>query len=178
MIKLNLLPPTQQDYLKNERLYLYFRRVAFVFFVFTILITGTLLAARILLQDNYASIITSSQRVNDHNYVITEQIDKLNQNLQAIEKIQNNFVKWSTIIVDLSRAIPPNAQLTYLDMEKGNGTFSLTGIAATRDDYLKLQSNLQKLPYIKELTSPLTNLLERTNVKFQFDGKLSLNQPQ
>lgn len=170
MIKLNLLPPAQQDYLHYERIYLYCRRVALLFLTFTVFISGILLGARLLLQDNFSAVLTSNNNLNGHDYGIEQQISNINRDLRNVQTIQANFVKWSELMVDLSRVVPPNVQLSYLDLEQNNHTFNLTGLAAARDDYLKLQANLEQLPYLKNVSSPLTNLLQRTNVNFQFTG--------
>jgi len=174
MINLNLLPPTQKDYLRHEHIYLYLRSVIFLILTFSLVISAMLLGARLLLQDHFIALVTSSNEVNDHNGPIDHDIESLNQNLAKIKSIQTDFVKWSSILTTFARTIPPGVQITYLDLERSTLTFSLSGVAATRDSYLQLKDNLEALPYFEHpIEAPFSSILQRENVKFDFNGKLN-----
>jgi Tfp pilus assembly protein PilN len=171
-IRLNLLSPDQREYLHFEYVYLHVRSITFLLLTFTIITTGLLLAARIMLQDNYASVLTATTAVNDKNHTLDKDIVDLNKNLQDVQRIQDDFVKWSSILIDVNRAIPENIELTSLVMEKSTRIFTMSGRAQTRDNFLKLKANLEALPYFDELKSPLTNLLLKEDVQFEFTGKI------
>ena len=171
-IKLNLLSPDQREYLKFEYVYLHVRTVTFLLLTFTIITTGLLLAARLMLQDNYATVLTTTTLVNDKNQTLDKEIIELNQNLQDVRRIQGEFVKWSGILIEINRAIPNNIEVTSLVLEKGSRVFTMSGRAQKREDFLQLKANLESLPYFDELQSPLTNLLLRENVQFEFNGKI------
>ncbi len=174
MINLNLLPPTQKDYLRHEHIYLYLRSVIFIILTFSLVISGLLLGARLLLQDHFVTLVTSSNKVNNHNGPVDREIDTLNNNLTKIKSIQADFVKWSTILITVARAVPPNVQISYLNLERPNQSFTLSGEATTRDGYLKLKDNLESLPYFNHpLEAPFSTILQRENVKFDFNGKLN-----
>ncbi len=172
MINLNLISPSQKEYLRYEYLYLYVRTVTVLLLTCTVIISGLFLAARLLLQDSFASVLTATTAVNDRNRTTDREIAELNKDLKEAQKIQNDFTKWSSLLTDLNRAIPPRIQITYLNVEKKTRLFNLNGTAATRDDFLKLKENLSNISYLEELSSPLTNLLARENVSFQFSAKL------
>ena len=171
-IRLNLLSPDQREYLKFEFVYLHVRTVTFLLLTFTIIITGLLMAARLMLQDNYATVLTSTTLVNNKNQTLDKDIAELNKNLQEVQKIQSDFVKWSSILVEVNRSIPERIELTSLVLEKNTRIFSISGRAQKREDFLQLKENLEKLPYFEELRSPLTNLLLKENVQFEFSGKI------
>lgn len=171
-INLNLLSPTQKDYLKYERAYLQIRTVMWLLLTFTVIISALLLIARIMLQDNYATVLTTTTLVNDKNKSIDRDIADFNKNLHDVEAIQKDFIKWSTIIIDINKSIPPNIEVSYINFEQKSRLFNLNGKALKRDDYLTLKANLESLPYFEEISSPLTNLLLKENVQFEFTGKL------
>lgn len=175
MISLNLLSPAQKEYLRYEQIYLTLRTVITLTLTFTVIVSGLFLAARLLLQDNYADLLVSTTTVNDRNRPIDREIAQLNGDLQRVERIQADFVKWSNVIVAVSKAIPENVEVSYLNFELGSHTFNLNGIARKREDFLKLQENLKKLPQLEELSSPASNLLLRENVSFQLAAKLKLD---
>ena len=171
-ITLNLLAPNQREYLRYEHLYLYVRTVTVLLLTFTVVISGLLLAARLMLQDSYATALSATTTVNDRNRTIDREIAKLNLGLKDVKAIQAYFVKWSTLLVDLTTVVPSNVEVSYLNLEKKNHLFNLTGMAQQRDDFLALKQALEKLPYLQELSNPLTNLLLQRNVSFQFSAKL------
>ncbi|HBT92253.1 MAG TPA: hypothetical protein DEA87_02135 [Candidatus Veblenbacteria bacterium] len=171
-ITLNLLSPTQKEYLRYERAYLQIRTVMWLMLTFTVIISGLLLVARLMLQDNYATVLTTTTLVNDKNKSIDRDIGSLNKSLKEVESIQADFIKWSKIIIDINKAIPDNVELSYLNLEQKTRLFNLNGKALNRDDFLALKANLEALSYFEELSSPLTNLLLREDVNFEFTGKI------
>jgi len=175
MISLNLISPSQKEHLRYEYLYLYVRTITILLLTFTVIISALFLAARLLLQDNFADLLTTSTIVNDKNRTADHEIKDLNKNLKDVQAVQTDFVKWSTMLIGLNSAIPANIEVAYLNLEKKTKTFNLNGRALHRDDFLKLKANLSQLPYLEELASPLTNLLQRENVDFQFTAKIKLS---
>ncbi|HLD86050.1 MAG TPA: hypothetical protein VJA28_01195 [Patescibacteria group bacterium] len=170
-ITLNLLSPAQKEYLRYEHAYLSVRTFMWLILTFVVIISGLLLVARLMLQDNYATVLTTATLVNEKNRAVDRDIASFNKNLKEVERIQADFIKWSNIIIDINRAIPANVEVTYLNLEQKTRLFNLHGKALSRDDFLVLKSNLEKLPYFEEMSSPLTNLLLRENVTFEFSGK-------
>lgn len=174
-ITLNLLSPSQKEYLRYEHAYFYIRTVMWLMLTFTVIISGLLLVARLMLQDNYATVLTTTTLVNEKNRSIDRDIANFNKNLKDVGVIQSDFVKWSNIIININAAIPENIEITYLNLEQKTRLFNLHGKALRREDFLTLKSNLEALPYFEELSSPLTNLLLRENVTFEFTGKINSN---
>jgi len=176
MISLNLISPKQKEYLRYEYLYLYVRTVTVLLLTCTVIISGLFLAARLLMQDSFATVLTAtagySSTINERNRITDREIAELNKELKSAQRIQDDFTKWSSLLIDLNRAIPPNIQVTYLNVEKKTRLFNLNGTASTRDDFLKLKENLSNISYLEELSSPLTNLLVREDVSFQFSAKV------
>lgn len=174
-VKLNLLAPTQKEFLRYEHAYLYVRTVMWLVLAFSIIISGLLLIARLMLQDNYATVLTTTTLVNEKNKAIDNDISELNRNLKDVEVIQADFIKWSKIILDFNKAIPNNVEVSYINLEQKTRLFNLNGRALKRDDFLLLKKNLESLPYFEELSSPLTNLLLKENVNFEFIGRINKN---
>lgn len=172
MIKLNLLPPHQRDYLKYERTYLYLRTVVFMILTFTIITSTFVLGAKLILQDNFSELLASSTRLNDKNQTVDRQVAQLNHTLQGAERIQADFIKWSNVIIGLTAAIPGNVQLSYLNVDRSTKVLTLSGLAQRREDYLELEANLKMLPYLELPETPLANILQRTDVKFDIRATL------
>lgn len=173
-INLNLLPPEQKECLRLTQTFNYVKILTFIFLSFTVVASGLLLGARLILQDNLGDILASSTNVNDRNLTIDREILKLNKSVEDINKIQSSYTKWSSLLGQLMKSIPANIEINYLSFEKKTGTFILSGRAKQRQDFLNLKSTLEQTTYLEKVTSPITNLLTKTNVEFQFTGKLKL----
>jgi len=178
-ITLNLLSPAQQEYLRYENAYRHVRTVSWLILTFTVIISSLLLIARLMLQDYYATVLTTTTLVNEKNRSIDRDIAEFNKELKAVETIQADFIKWSNILIDINKAIPANVEIAYLNFEQKTRLFNLNGRALRREDFLTLKKNLESLPYFEEISSPLTNILLKENVNFEFTGKFkkeALNQ--
>lgn len=171
-VTLNLISPSQKKYLRYEQAYLQIRTSMWLVMIFAVVISCLLLVTRLMLQDNYATVLTTTTLVNEKNRAIDKDIAEFNKNLKAVESIQADFVKWSNIVLSINNSIPQNIEVTYLNLEQKTRLFNLHGKALRRDDFLALKSNLEALPYFDELSSPLTNLLLKENVTFEFTGKI------
>lgn len=177
-LNLNLLAPEQKDCLKMTKAFSYIKIISFIFLTFVVLISGLLLSARLILQDNLGDILVSSTNINEHNLGIDREITRLNNQIEAINKIQANYTKWSTVLAQLIKSIPNNIEINYLSFEKKTGDFTISGRARERQDLLNLKTILEQTPYLDKINSPISNLLTKNNVDFQFTGKLNtINQP-
>ncbi|MBI5734159.1 MAG: hypothetical protein HY973_04440 [Candidatus Kerfeldbacteria bacterium] len=174
-ISLNLLPAERKKAIDTILSYKYLRIITFLLLSFTFVASSLVVAARLLLQDNLNELLSSSMAINQKNTSLDKEISQLNNELKNISTIQNDFTKWSTILGNIISIIPNNIEVKYLNIEKTNGRFNLNGRARERADYLKLKDNLGKFPYLEKLETPLTNLLVRQNVDFQFSGQINLS---
>lgn len=172
MISLNLLSPSQKEYLRYEHIYLTIRTVISLVLTFTVIISGMFMAARLMLQDNFAELLTSTTRVNERSRPVDREISNLNGTLRDTQNIQTNFVKWSSVLTTIAKAIPENIQVNYMNLEAKNHVFNLNGLAKRREDFLKLEESLKQLPLLEEVSSPTSNLLLRENVSFQITARL------
>ncbi|MFA4936710.1 MAG: hypothetical protein WC575_00235 [Patescibacteria group bacterium] len=176
MIKLNLISPEQKESLHFEFIYLSIRKVAWLIIIFSIIITAMIVSARIMLEDNYSTLVFETTLVTQRNQGIDSEIAKINSTLRELSAIQKNFVKWSSFFVNFTNAVPPNISISSLTIDKELKTLSLVGVATTRDDFIKLENNLNQLLYLSKVSRPLTNLLDKTNVNFQFSAVINFDQ--
>ncbi|MFZ5391226.1 MAG: hypothetical protein ACOZAJ_03060 [Patescibacteria group bacterium] len=172
---LNLLSPASQKQLKLVLLYRYARIIIYLFLAFSALAAGTAFTARLMLQDNLNELLTASTAINERNKTLDRDIAKLNNQLKTISEIQQGFVSWSNIVLEVSDNLPPGISLNYLNLEKSSG-LTIYGQALSRQDYLNFKDNLSKLTYLSNLSSPLSNILSSQNIAFQLNGQLNLSE--
>ena len=55
-----------------------------------------------------------------------------------------------------------------MDLKRSERTLQIVGKSKTRDDLLKFKTNLETSPLIREIQFPLSNLLLKENIKFEY----------
>lgn len=88
--------------------------------------------------------------------------------------MQKSFTRWTTIVTDLSRALPRGVTLTSFEADKSSGVFSIKGVATTRADLLAFQQTLANVATFADIRAPVSNLLEREDIHFDLKGTLTL----
>ena len=176
MIKLNLVSPEQKKYLHFEFIYLSLRGVISLVLIFSLIVSAMFISARLMLEDHYGTLIAETTLVNQRNFGIDNEITQINESLKNISEIQRDFVKWSDLFVDFTTSVPSGVSISSLSLDKNLQSLNLNGTAKNRDDFLKLQENLKKLAYLSDVNSPITNLLLRENLEFQFTAKINISK--
>ena len=74
-------------------------------------------------------------------------------------------------VFDLFTAARPGILITAFSVDKNAGA-SVTGNAATRNDLLLFEQYLRDSSRFQDITSPLTNIIQETNINFTFKGTL------
>lgn len=168
-IFINLLPPAKKKDLQNSMVLAYAQTMIFVFFLTTILVSGTLFSLRIVLQQehDYLTDQITIAKSSESTDVMTN-IREINTYLLATDALQKRYIPWAKVISNIGPLVPPNARLNRFRTDAANHIF-LSGIAATREENLMLQKALQQQPYLSDVQSPLSNILKRTNVEFSYE---------
>jgi Tfp pilus assembly protein PilN len=144
-----------------------FQMMALVLFMVGILISGTLISLRLMLERNFEEVKQQTTDVSSGPVEVQAAIKDINVHLGKVSARQAAHVAWSETIEDIAQLVPSGARVTKLvvDME---GNISITGTAATRDDALAFLENLKQAPYLTDVVSPLSNILQKYNVLFDF----------
>ena len=165
---LNLLSPEKKAELRTGFIFAYAQTMLFIVFLIVAFASGTLVAVRMMFKGTYEDLTQRSQSGGDESKAITTDIKKINDYLKRIDGIQQRFVPWSKVLEDLSRSVPEGMLLTQLRVER-DGKIYVSGIARDRQDVLTLQSRLEQSPLFKDIKSPLSNILQQKDVKFDFE---------
>lgn len=77
-------------------------------------------------------------------------------------------------LFDLLSAQPPGITISSFTIDR-NGGITITGFAATRDNLLALEQFLRDSSRFQDIASPLTNIIQETDINFSFKGTLKPN---
>lgn len=177
MMILNLLPPTKKEEVRYKKIFISVKRlisgVALLLVVVIIILYGT----QIILKDNLNKIenrVDQAQEVTERLSIPIIQVTKdFNQTLKDIEDIQKYYVKWTGVLKQFNQLVPDNIQLTFLSFKLENRQVEIKGRAPNRSVFLDFKNNLENSNILTDLHSPISNLLTRENVEFEFTAKLS-----
>lgn len=164
--RLNLLSPEKKTHLQRL-MYWQFLKTSIESFLVILCLSGImLLGAEWILQgyfnDLSASLSTSNKIQAEKNF----QIKHVNRVIHDVGVIQEIYALLTPRLLEFAAAIPSGIILTDLTTDSAAGAYTLSGVAAARDDLLALQTALEALDFIDSVPIPLAQLTAKENVSF------------
>lgn len=178
-VTLNLLSPEKKAVLRTGFVFAYVQTMLLIVFLVVAFSSGTLLALRMMLKGTYDDLARRSVGGVDESKAITTEIKKINDYLKRVDGIQTRYVAWSSVLELLTRQVPEGMQITSLNVMK-DGKILLSGIARQRNDVLTFQSRLEQSGEFTDVKSPISNILQQRDVKFDFEfryARIPLPEP-
>jgi len=171
LVTVNLLSPAKKRDLRNSLVMAYTQTMVSLLFATAILVAGTLVSVRFLIKNNYENLQRqSASAASEESTNIMENIRQINAFLKRVESTEAAFVPWADILEEIAPLIPRGVRLENLTLDK-DGNIAMSGLAETRDDALALLKNLKEAPFIKDVLSPISNIMQKQNVNFDFQMK-------
>ena len=168
---LNLLPPTKKKALRAGLVLAYVQSLTIVLFLFVILVSATIFSVRLMMKSDVDGLTEQARAASsDEATEILTSIKQVNDFLDKTEGLRLNFVPWADVLEQITPLVPRHTRLDKITID-GGGKIVITGLAETREEALALKQSLEEQPYITDLVSPLTNLLQKYNVDFNFEMK-------
>lgn len=174
MLALNLINPNIKKEILKEKIISLIRDVLFLLLFITLINSLFLELSNHYLVENFKEIKRQKEAIQIQNQPFNQDVSTINQKLKKVNIIQDEYTKWSNFLVALNKKIPAGIVLNQFSFDKKNNYLELNGVAATRDDFLILKKQLDESNLVKNLKSPLTNLLYQNNVKFSLNGEINL----
>lgn len=167
-ITLNLLPPKNKAALRSGFLFAYAQSMLLVVFFLTAIASSTLLAVRLLLKGTYDDLAQRSTSTSEEYRSMTDEIRSINEYLKRVEGVHRRFTPWSSVLATVTQMVPDGTQITGIRLDK-TGKILLSGVADERADVLVLREHLLQSNLFKNVSSPLSNILQQKNVRFDFE---------
>jgi hypothetical protein len=168
-IFINLLPPSKKRDLQASIILAYAQTMVFIFFLVSVILSSTMLSLRLVLKAeadylSRQSLTAASAESSD----TMGGIKDINGFLHSIDTLQKDYTPWISVVTDITDLLPAGIRLDSLRADQANRVF-MDGMATTRQDALALLKSLQNQPYLTDVHSPLSNILQRENVQFSFE---------
>lgn len=166
---LNFLPAENRKEVQKNLMSLVILRFTTFLVILIIIFGGSLFGIKFLLDEEIKRIQTEQQTVasqsQDSETVDVESaIKSLNKQTSRLEAVQNDHVYWSIVLSRLYSIIPEGVSMSNMNINSGEKTGTLTGIATTRDSYYELENLLEASEYIANAEVPISLL--KTDIQF------------
>jgi Tfp pilus assembly protein PilN len=165
---INLIPTEREGVDWHPLLRVHIRNL--LVFLCLCLIIGCLLliVTRITLAAQYESLtLEASRNAVFQSEQVREDITDTLSLLDQVDKLDVRFTSWATIITELSGLIPEEARIHRLNLNQ-DGTMIIQGVSDTRAASLKLYEALQQAPFVSDVSNPLSNITQATDVEFEY----------
>ena len=176
MITLNLITYKIKKELTREKIFSIVNDILLII-LFTVIVNGIFIfISHKILADNFEKIQKQRDLISIANQPFNLEVTEINNRMQKIKNIQDEYTKWSDILAEINNLIPSGIKIDQMQFNSLTNTFNISGKALLRADFLILKENLEKSKLFTEITSPLSNLLRDQDVQFSLDGKLNKNE--
>src|SRR5680860_895607 len=113
MLTLNLISKELKQKIKLRNLYSFIKKTNLVLIIIIIVIAVILLIAKIILQLNFNQVVEQTTLVTKNNQDNNSKVQKINNKINFIENIQNDFIPWSSLLKTVADITPPGINLYY-----------------------------------------------------------------
>ncbi len=171
-IRLNLLSPDKQRYL-HRIVYVQFAKNSLQFFLCIICLSGIMLLGAQWILEGYFNDLAESLTATARDTEKNQRINEVNNLIKNAAEIQKIYTLWTPELAAIAAAIPDGVVLSNFELDSVNRSYVLGGNARTRDDLLRLRTQLEKLPFIETVPIPLSQLTEKENVSFSISATMA-----
>ncbi len=166
-IYLNLLSPEKKQSLKTAFAMSFVQSLTLYLAVVIFFIAGTLFSMQLILQGVVSEMAEYSTASFEEYDSMTRQMREINDFVRRTNTIHDRFIDWSAVLDSLAHTAPEGIRFDAISITADN-LIRVEGMAALRSDVLLMKQRLEDLPHFTEVSSPLSNILQRENLKFEF----------
>ena len=168
MLTLNLIPRYFKREIQLHTAYTLLKKFFILLFIVLFLTSNSLLLAKMLLQQKI-------QELSEQTRVVTTSAAKVQQKIIAINSLFtqtqgaiNNTTSWSTVIQQLEQSKTAQIEISEFTITSTENAASiqLSGISPSREHFLNFQEALKKSPFVKNISSPIQNILSAEETTF------------
>jgi len=174
MLTLNLISEELKKEIKLRHLYLFIKKINLTLIIITIVVAIILLVAKTILQVKFDNIVGQTTLVTKNNQGYNNKVKNINDRIDFVEKIQNNFIPWSNLLKTVAEITPGDINLYYLKINFEGQTIKIKGEAGLRSSLLDLKQKMEATNIFKDIDFPIKNILEKENINFEINAKINL----
>jgi len=164
---LNLLPPKQKQSLRTALAMAFVQSLAMFVAVVILIVAGTLFSLRLLLAGEVQYLAEQSTATSGEHQALTKQMQSINDYIYRVQDTHDQFIDWSAVLESLGHSAPKGIRFEGISISP-DMSLTVEGVADTRDDVLAMEQQLNDYEHFIEVNSPLSNILQKENLRFEF----------
>ena len=131
-----------------------------------------MLIAKLFLQVHLIKTVYDTTLITKSTENYGNKIRDSNNQLNYIEKIQQDAVVWSYLLEYIANNTNDDITFSQISLNKDQSLIRLNGLAKTREGLLLLKKIWENENYFTDINFPIKNILQKKNIKFQISVKL------
>lgn len=176
MMHINLVSMKLKRGIKLRHVYATFKNISYVLIITTVFFATVILAAKIILQNNFNKIVMQTTLITKNSQVSNARVREINSRVDYINGLQNDFIAWSYLFEEISKNISNDIKFNSINIDKGKKEINLRGIAKTRDSLINFKEELDKSDMFYNIDFPIKNILEKENINFEIKSNLKIEK--
>jgi hypothetical protein len=173
MLHLNLLSPRQKKEVEWRHVYEMIKRSGLVLFTFLVLASILFWVAGLMLRNTLNETVDRTSSVPQKYRQDQLGVD-LDNRLQGISRIQDNFIPWSGFIEDISKYSNQGIIFRSIEIIREQEKINIKGNADTRSALLDFKQNLEESEKFDKIVFPIDNILKKEDVDFNIEVVIDL----
>lgn len=165
-LTLNLLPPEKKQALRTGVILTFGQSMTLIVCITAIVIAANFVYASMWLKRQSAELINLNGDADGETATLAEQIAGVNAQVSTLRGFHDDVIPWSSVMAAVAGTAAPGIVIDRIAFTKT--AIAIEGVAATRDDVLRMKEKLESLPFAEAIDSPLSNILQRTDARFSF----------
>lgn len=178
MITLNLLSAEKKKSVKRLITYFMVKNISSLV-ISLLLIASTVFGFSYLLLNNFSESLEEqiekerTLQKEERIVSIEEATKELNDQLKSAKKIQSDYIPWTDFLSSFDDEVIQGITLSNVEFSMTTKSFKLIGVANLRSTLLAFQNELETLPELTDITSPISNLSQPENIQFEITGAIT-----
>lgn len=176
-VSLNLLPEKHRANIRRTYYDRFFFHQSVMLFFICLFYVATIGSVFFVVRQNRLAVETMSDGYADATAEMREleryenAFRETNVESAGKARLYREHLFWSELLVALDETVPQGIVLSSLSTKEYR--VYLSGIAATRNDFLALEAGLRGQACLSDFEIPVSNLFSREHVEFQMDFSIS-----
>lgn len=176
MLTLNILPKTIKKEIRIKIIYNYIKNTCGIIIILISFYSIAFLSIKLMLQMHFVTTVNETSLLTKSAQNFSSKVIDINEKINTIDSIQNDFYKYSVILNDFNKNISPDINLNNLIIDQANQKIIFKGFSANRDALLNFKKYMEEQDGFSEIYFPISNLLEKKDINFEITTKFNFDE--
>ncbi len=171
-INLNLLTTSKKLRLETTMNFLFIKNIVELFLIVVATMTAALMWGWLFLENDFANLARTATLINREYYTYNQDAKNINRLIKNVNLASKGFSPIGPKIQDLSSSLPNDIKINSLQISISDQIIIINGTALSRDALLNYQGVLNKITWVTNVETPVSQLFQKENINFEFKAKL------